>query len=387
MLCKDSWSVKAAECEERMALESANSGNYIGLNYGGNPAVNFNFLLRVEAMFDLPCRAVRVFQKENEYELIQEGGLNDYVHMRRKPISKPFTFQVERYVGVDLFDPLANGTELALPVLLIVNRYLAYGDYLPTRCYVFTGCTVMSKEYGELNAEKSGLMVETTTIAYREMACIDDHLSVFLKEKTWEFAQDKNYLGNDNRKAITIDRYTNGTKSENRKADMEERSKRWQPSDTDFKGTNRSAKISEYEQKGITRKSLEEQSSPWEFVKDDFKGKGGRTTDTTYAKQEVRKKDMEQNAEQWEFTANDFKGKGGRTTDTTYAKQEVRKAQMEEMAMKWEMSEYSYRGRNGSTTYSDASKQEVRKAAMEVKAAKWPAKKSAVDVAAFLSKR
>ena len=92
-----------------MALAQANSGNILVRNYGNNPAVNFNFLLRVEGIYDLPCRSVHVFQKENEYELIQEGGLNDYVHMRRKPISKPFTFQVERYVGTDILDPLANG--------------------------------------------------------------------------------------------------------------------------------------------------------------------------------------------------------------------------------------------------------------------------------------
>lgn len=156
-------------------------------NFGRNPAVNFNFMLRVEGLFDLPCKSVHVFQRENEYELIQEGGLNDYVHMRRKPITKPFTFQVERYVGVDTVDPLANGTDLVLPVILMINRYLAYGDFLPTRMYVFTGCTVMAKEYGELNAEKSGLLVETTTIAYREMFCIDDPVSGFMKEEPWKF--------------------------------------------------------------------------------------------------------------------------------------------------------------------------------------------------------
>ena len=95
-----------------MGLATADSGNFLAYNFGRNPAVNFDFMLRVEGVFDLPCRAVRAFQRENEYEYIQEGGLNDYVHMRRKPISKPFTFQVERYVGTDILDPLANGTEL-----------------------------------------------------------------------------------------------------------------------------------------------------------------------------------------------------------------------------------------------------------------------------------
>lgn len=154
------------------------TGNQVVKNFGLNPATNFNFMLRVEGVFDLPCRAVRSFQRENEFEYIQEGGVNDYVHLRRKPISKPFTFQVERYVGVDgaLVDYLALGTELILPVILLVNRYhwgTGGKNVYPMRTYVFTGCTVTAKEYGELSAEKSALLVETTTIAYREMLNVD----------------------------------------------------------------------------------------------------------------------------------------------------------------------------------------------------------------------
>ena len=166
----------------------AKTGNKVYQNFGLNPATNFNFILRVEGTFDLPCKSVHVFQKENEYEYIQEGGLNDYVHMKRKPISKPFTFQVERYVGVDglLVDYLANGTELVLPLVLLVNRYHWNGYPYPTRTYVFTGCTVIGKEYGELNAERSGLLVETTTIAYREMVNVDVGIGANAGE-TWEY--------------------------------------------------------------------------------------------------------------------------------------------------------------------------------------------------------
>jgi hypothetical protein len=137
-----------------------------------NPLVNFNFLLRVEAMFDLPCKSVRAFARELEYENIQEGGLNDYVHMRRKPISRPFTLEVERYVGVDYVDPLPLGADLVLPVFLFVTR--RPGEFQTVmRTYVFTGCTVTKKVYGELAAESSGLLTDTVTIAYREMICVD----------------------------------------------------------------------------------------------------------------------------------------------------------------------------------------------------------------------
>ena len=146
-------------------------GNIVVMNQGLNPLVNYNFMLRVEGVFDLPCKTVHSFTKANEYEYIQEGGLNDYVHMRRKPISQPFTFTVERYVGTDYYDPLQNGAELVLPIILLVTRYGNHFE-VTKRAYVFTGCTVMSKEYGELNSEKSGLHVETIVIAYREMMVV-----------------------------------------------------------------------------------------------------------------------------------------------------------------------------------------------------------------------
>ena len=147
-----------------MAEEKAT--NIVVMNQGLNPLVNYNFMLRVEGVFDLPCKTVHSFTKENEYEYIQEGGLNDYVHMRRKPITKPFTFTVERYVGTDYYDPLQNGTELTLPVILMITRYGNHFE-VTKRAYVFTGCTVMSKEYGELNSERSGLHTEKIVIGYR----------------------------------------------------------------------------------------------------------------------------------------------------------------------------------------------------------------------------
>ena len=160
---------------------------------GWYPLTSFAFMLRVELAFDLPCRAIKGLRRENEFDYIQEGGLNDYVHMKRKPISRPFTFQVERYVGLDAYlDPLPLGVELVLPVLLFVNPYPFRNSsfFKPVRSYAFLGCTVTAKDYGELNAESSGLLVETTTIAFREMACIDLP-SKWLNKNSWNFAQDK----------------------------------------------------------------------------------------------------------------------------------------------------------------------------------------------------
>lgn len=132
------------------------------------PLVNYNFMLRVDAVYDLQCRKISSITQEKEYEMIQEGGVNDYVHMREKPISKPFTFQVERYIGENFFDPLPLGKQLELPVTLYVGRHLQACKN-PRWTFTFEGCTVTNKTYSELDAERSGLMVETTTIAYQQM--------------------------------------------------------------------------------------------------------------------------------------------------------------------------------------------------------------------------
>lgn len=233
-------------------------------------------MLRVEGIYDLPCKSVHVFQKENEYEFIQEGGLNDYVHMRRKPISKPFTFQVERYVGTDILDPLANGTDLVLPIILMINRYRIYGDFLPVRMYVFTGCTVMSKEYGELNAEKSGLLIETTTIAYRELLCIDDVAGSFLMEEPWGFDGTKKE-GNGKQSA----RHPGEEAS---LEDAKKRAKKWMFIGGDSIKESTSTRPNEDPKRDGTQ---------------DFLGVYGSTTDSLYAKQEMRKPNMEKRKRRW----------------------------------------------------------------------------------------
>ncbi|MBR3603025.1 MAG: hypothetical protein IKL49_11995 [Lachnospiraceae bacterium] len=173
--------------------------NILVLNQSDNVLVNYNFMLRVEGIYDLPCKSVHSFTKENEFEYVQEGGLNDYVHMLRKPVSKPFSFTVERYVGMDIVPPLPLGAELVLPVILMVAPNANQFDKAK-RTFVFTGCTVMSKTYGELNAEKSDLLTETIVIGYREMTEVTVPVHMGSDGKLWEFDGTK-VQGNGKRSA------------------------------------------------------------------------------------------------------------------------------------------------------------------------------------------
>ncbi|MBQ3105294.1 MAG: hypothetical protein IJC59_05465 [Lachnospiraceae bacterium] len=308
-------------------------GNIVVRNLGLNPAVNFNFMLRAEGIFDLPCRSVRAFQKENEYETIQEGGLNDYVHLRRKAISKPFTFQVERYVGVDILDPLANGTDLVLPLILYVNRYSVYGEFYPVRMYVFTGCTVMSKEYGELNAEQSGLLLETTTIAYREMFAMDNPAASYLSADTWQFAG-TGKEGNGNRKA-------NYSSKELTRIQMEEKAVKWPLQSRAVHKENETKKT-----------QMEELAKKWPEV-----------SSASLHKNEMKKAQMEEKAKRWPEKSSAF-----------LHENEMKKEQMEERSKRWPKSSGAIKNKN-----------ELHKKVLETKAKKWPRVSSATTVEDFMS--
>lgn len=136
------------------------------------PVGSYNFLLRVDGKFDLPCKSIKGFEYGDEYEYIREGGLNDYVHIRKKQATKPHTFQIERYVGTDTIDHLTNGRTFAMPIILLVSRKQDDFDN-PVRTYVFIGCTVINKSYGNMEASQSELLVETTTIAYQQLLCVN----------------------------------------------------------------------------------------------------------------------------------------------------------------------------------------------------------------------
>lgn len=147
-----------------------------------NPLINYNFLLRVNGVNDIPCKSVHGFSKEYEYEYIREGGVNDYVHIRRKPSQKPGSIQIERYVDDTLID---NNTLRAgaffQSMLLFVSMYP--GEFKNAkRIYSFTGCVVTKVDYGELSSEKGGLLTEIVTIEYETMICTDNILSEEKKE-------------------------------------------------------------------------------------------------------------------------------------------------------------------------------------------------------------
>ena len=137
--------------------------------YTSDPFPSYNLQLTVEALYDIPIKAVRNLNKQNEFEHIMEGGLNDYVHMRRKPISQPFTFEIDRYVTNALTDPLSLGTELSIPVILWVNKWQTDSESESAKIFIFTSVKVMGKRYSEFDSSRSALAMETITLCYNNM--------------------------------------------------------------------------------------------------------------------------------------------------------------------------------------------------------------------------
>ena len=373
-------------------------------NQGLTPLVNYNFTLQVEGVYNLPCKSVHVFHRENEYETLQEGGLNDYVHMLRKPISKPMTFQVERYVGIDMFDPLALGTDLVLPVLLQVSRYPGNGEVLDLadsdtiqRVYTFTGCTVIAKDFGELNAERSGLLVETTTIAYREMLCIDNP-STRSKRKAWSMKKDHANMERD--AEIKSAKLTNYGINERTKQELEERARMYVDKNVkdipahvyDYKG-RKVTKIKVSDDRGIATKnemapiSEREKAAKRFFMPGGkslagYKGASGRSAIVN--KDELSREDMEKRARKGGANIPEMKAveprKGGAVIQKmTPAKNQRRYFINGSVSLK----SYSGTVKASAVTNTD----ELRKPAMQANARQWPKTRSAVDVAAFLKNK
>lgn len=183
-----------------------------------NPLINNIFLLRVDAVYDLACTKVSGIVQEKEYENIVEGGVNDYVQLREKPSSKPNILQVERYIGEKYLDPLPVGKRCEIPLVLYVARHLKTFTDAPMK-FTFSGCTVLSKKYGDLDAEHSGLMTETIQIAYQKVA-VEKKANEIIKP-LWKFDKSgKKYGGTGLRRA----QYD---KNEIRKKEMEEMSRKW----------------------------------------------------------------------------------------------------------------------------------------------------------------
>lgn len=182
------------------------------------PLLKNNFLLRVDAIYDIPCVNISGIKNTKEYQTIQSGGVNDYVYLRPKPASKQESFKVTRYIGKGFFDPLKVGKTTSIPIVLYVSRY--QNDFeLPKMTFTFWGCTVTAKEYGELDAQKSGLMTETTTISYQKMVVLTDSESQV--ESDWSFDMSgRRYQGSGKRHAVY-------DKNEVRKKEMESMTRTW----------------------------------------------------------------------------------------------------------------------------------------------------------------
>jgi hypothetical protein len=182
------------------------------------PLVNNIFMLRVDAIFDLACTRISGIESEKEYENIMEGGVNDYVQLREKPSTKVKVLEIERYIGERYIDPLPVGRKPILPLILYVSRYL--NDFSNSKMvFTFTGCTVLSKKFGELDAERSGLMTEKTSIAYQSVVVVPDFIDNV--KASWGFdVSGKDYKGIGKRNAQF-------DQSEFRKKDMLELGRKW----------------------------------------------------------------------------------------------------------------------------------------------------------------
>lgn len=154
--------------------------------FKSEPLINYHFLLRVDALIDVACKSVQAFGNEAEFEYLQEGGVNDYVHMLKKPITSPKVLQIECYATSTVLNAFPLGTKMLTPMILYISKQAENIDINFAKQFIFTGCVVKKITNGELDAERSGLITNTIEIAFETVTAIPNPLVA--QGKQWGFS-------------------------------------------------------------------------------------------------------------------------------------------------------------------------------------------------------
>ena len=109
---------------------------------------------------------VKNIYTEVEVEAIKEGGVNDHVHIWRKPASNIQKLVFERGVCpsniLSSISSFAPGTNLLLPgTILVLNS-----RGIPMSMFVFTSGIVLKWKVSDLDAKSSEVFIETFEVAH-----------------------------------------------------------------------------------------------------------------------------------------------------------------------------------------------------------------------------
>ncbi len=163
-----------------------------------------------------------------------------------------------------------------------------------------------------------------------------------------------------------------------------------------YLGLNGSTTESQYAKDEVRKTKRESSARKWKLVKGNFRGENGQAAKSLPGESEElaepRKETMESKARRWKLVKGNFRGENGQAAKSLPGESEElaepRKETMKSKAKRWKLVKGgSFQGTNGQIANMETTKLEVRKPAMEARAQRWPAKRSAVDVANFLSKK
>lgn len=142
---------------------------------------NNHFLVEIDDCW-INFAKVTNIQRAVEYDTIQEGGLNGYVHTFVKPSTQVQTILFEKGVSVMGEEALKQlkltpGLRLSQPIGVYI-----YAD-APThkgvagrglgRSYLISGCMVSKWELGGLDAMSSEVLVDKFEVVYSEVEQFD----------------------------------------------------------------------------------------------------------------------------------------------------------------------------------------------------------------------
>lgn len=142
---------------------------------------NNQFLVEIENYW-ISFSKVSNIQRAVEYDTIQEGGVNGFVHTLVKPSAQAQTIQFEKGISVMGDDSLKKlKLTPGLRLLHPIGVYIYADD--PTfnnkagreleRSYRISGCMVSKWELGGLDAMSSEVLVDKFEVVYSEVEQID----------------------------------------------------------------------------------------------------------------------------------------------------------------------------------------------------------------------
>ena len=132
---------------------------------GGRPVSSNRFSVTIGPI-TMSFSKIKNISKQIQYDVLKEGGVNDYVHIMQKAYSQPHKLVLEKGLGdssiMSMLVPALVGKKLPFPGTINIKN--SKGDNVAT--YTFDSPIIVKWQLGELNALENKVLIESMEIVH-----------------------------------------------------------------------------------------------------------------------------------------------------------------------------------------------------------------------------